>query len=60
MIIKDFVPRVFCSVGDTGVVWAVDQVDVVWRRQGARGDNVLGNKWQSVTGKLSMVGASVS
>ena len=42
------------------MVWAVDQVDVVWRRQGARGDNVLGNKWQSVTGKLSMVGASVS
>ena len=39
------------------MVWAVDQVDVVWRRQGARGDNVLGNKWQSVTGKLSMVGA---
>jgi len=33
----------------------VDKNDTVWRRAGARGTNVLGTKWQSVTGRLCQI-----
>ena len=43
------------SVGPTGVCWAVDKKDIVWRRLGAKISNPIGSKWQSVTGRLAHV-----
>ena len=43
------------SVGPNGVCWAVDKAETVWRRLGAKDSNVLGTKWQSVTGKLKHI-----
>ena len=43
------------AVGPTGVCWAVDKTDIVWRRLGAKSSNPIGSKWQSVTGKLSHI-----
>ena len=43
------------SVGPTGVCWAVDKKDAVWRRLGAKSSNPIGSKWQSVTGRLSHI-----
>ena len=43
------------SVGPTGVCWAVDKMDTVWRRLGAKSSNPIGSKWQSVTGRLSHI-----
>ena len=33
---EDCYTHIFPSVGPTGVVWAVDSKDTVWRRAGAR------------------------
>ena len=43
------------SVGPTGVCWAVDKKDTVWRRLGAKTTNPIGSKWQSVTGRLAHI-----
>ena len=43
------------SVGPTGVCWAVDKKETVWRRLGAKSSNPIGSKWQSVTGRLSHI-----
>ena len=43
------------SVGPSGVCWAVDKMNTVWRRLGAKTSNPIGSKWQSVTGRLSHI-----
>ena len=43
------------SVGPTGVCWAVDKKETVWRRLGAKTTNPIGSKWQSVTGRLAHI-----
>ena len=43
------------SVGASGVCWAVDKGDTVWRRLGAKASNAMGTKWQCVTGRLRQV-----
>ena len=48
------------SVGPTGVLWAVDKKDTVWRRLGAKSSNPIGSKWQSVTGRLAHVSVGLS
>ena len=45
----------FGSVGPTGVCWAVDKKETVWRRLGAKSSNPIGSKWQSVTGRLAHI-----
>ena len=47
-------------MGPTGVLWAVDKKDTVWRRLGAKSSNPIGSKWQSVTGRLAHVSVGLS
>ena len=42
-------------MGPSGVCWAVDKKETVWRRLGAKNTSVIGTKWQSVTGRLNFI-----